>query len=95
MNAQWSAVRPSGLRKKPRHLDAMRARMGQPTQQVMAMKQKQQRDSETAFSQDQSRKSLALQQQTARDAKKNYKRQETMGYANTGINLLSTIMGFF
>lgn len=94
-NSQWGAVRPSGFRKKPRHLDAMRAQHGTATQQVVATKQRQQQDEETKFNQDMQSKSLALQQEQHKDAKKNMKRQEQMGYANTGMNLLQTIMSFF
>ena len=95
MNAQWGAVRPTGLRKKPRHLDALRAQHGQATQQVIATKEKQQADAETQFNQDQAQKSLAMQQQEMKMAKKNAKTQETLGYANTGLNLFKTIMSFF
>jgi len=94
-NAQWGSVRPAGFRKKPRHLDVMRAQHGQATQQVMATKERQQSESETAFDQDMQNKSLALQQQQAKDDRKNQKRQKQMGYANTGMNLLQTIMSFF
>ena len=95
MNAQWGAVRPTGLRKKPRYLDALRSRYGQATQQVVATKQKEQQQAETQFNQDQQKKSLALQQQQFEEQKKQAKRSETLGYANTGLNLFKTIMSFF
>jgi len=94
-NAQWGAVRPSGFRKKPRHLDVMRSQHGMATQQVIAGKERQQRDEETAFDRQTAQQDLAMQQAKYKQDKKNYSRQKKLGYANTGINLLNTIMGFF
>jgi len=61
-NAQWGAVRPSGFRKKPRHLDVMRSQHGMATQQVIAGKERQQRDEETAFDRQTAQQDLAMQQ---------------------------------
>ena len=95
MNAQWGAVRPTGLRKKPRHLDVLRAQHGQATQQVVASKQQQQADEESAFNKEQAQKSLAMQQEQMKEDKKNAKKQEDLGYLITVMNLFKTIMDFF
>jgi len=94
-NAQWGAVRPGGLRKKPRYLEQIRAQYGQPTQQVMATKERQQQQEETAFNQSQAKKNYKLDVQRAKEEKKHYERQKKLGYASTGLDLVSTIVGFF
>lgn len=96
INSQIYATRSGGfLKKKPRHLDVMRSQHGQATQQVAKTKEQQQRDEETKFDQEMQTKSLALQQRQAHDERKQMNRQKSAGYANTGMNLLQTIMSFF
>ena len=94
---QRSAVQPAGFggRKKPRHLQIMEAQRGQATSAVVAQKQRQQQEEESAFSREQSEKSLAMQQQQTDIAEESAETQKKLGYASTGVNLLNTIMSFF
>ena len=94
---QRSAIQPAGFggRKKPRHLQMMEAQRGQATAAVVAGKQREQQEEETAFNRAQTEKSLAVQQQQAKMQERGAETQKKLGYANTGINLLNTIMSFF
>ena len=94
---QQTAVRPSGfgVRKKPRHLKMLEAQRGMATTGVVAQKQREQREEESAFSKAQSEKSLAIQQQQVKQAEESAETQKKIGYASTGVSLLNTIMSFF
>ena len=96
-SGQWGAVQPSGLGKKKRRSDLIRQQQaaGAATQQVVATKRREADEAQTSFENDMAQQSLANQQQQTRDAEKSAKRQERMGYANTGINLLDMIFSFF
>ncbi len=94
---QQSAVRPSGFgrRRRPRHLQMMQAQHGMATQSVIAQKDRQQQEEQNAFNREQATASLALQQEQADQAKDAARDQRNIGYASTGVDLLSTIMNFF
>ena len=94
---QRSAIQPAGfgVRKKPRHIQMMEAQRGMATAGVVASKQRQQQEEETAFNRAQSEKSLAMQQEQTDIAEKSAKTQKKLGQMSTGVNLLNTIMSFF
>ena len=95
---QWGSVRPAGQRKKKPgqdYLDIMRQQHGQITQDVTYRKEKEQSDKETAWQHEQTQKQHDLAVQQWEDQREQAKTQDRLGKANTGLNLINTVMKFF
>jgi hypothetical protein len=91
--AQWSAVRPSGIRRKKGRLEPIiqeQAKQGIATKMVTAKKEKEQQAAETKFQQDATTASLDLERKNLALAKKTAKQQKTQKWTEIGIAGLST-----